>query len=79
MGLRLSPKNSSRSTFYEDNKLIDDILNDCFLQVEDFSISDEKVILWSKVQILYASLDNIRNENTQITDLELTKSDFEIT
>ena len=53
----------------DDTYLIKDILNEHFVQIVDFAISDQKIILWSKVHILYANLDNIRNENASNTDL----------
>ena len=57
------------------------ICRDAFLKVTNFVISENKVIFWSKSNILHGNLKDIRgadNGDGNIVNIYLTKSDFEI-
>ena len=62
----------------ETEENVNDILSEKFVRLKNFVISDKKIILWSKSHIVYASLSEIRHENSHDQRLILRKSDFEI-
>ena len=49
-----------------------------YRRASNFTISEHKIILWSKRNILHGRLDDIRTANLEGVDLMLNESDFVI-
>lgn len=49
-----------------------------YRRAKNFVISEGKIILWSKHNILHGNLDSVRNPADPYIDMMLKESDFEI-